>query len=98
MEKNNRKKVRLAATVLALLSLGIVPAMGLPHGPAAKKEKKKEKMVYVCACMGTGSCQCMTESKAEGPCACGPNGGPPMKAVPVDSGWAKSNREQLAKQ
>ena len=33
----------------------------------------------------------------EGPCACGTEGGPPMKAVPPDSDWAKQNREALAK-
>jgi hypothetical protein len=39
----------------------------------------------------------MTEAKMEGPCACGTQGGPPMKAVPPDSDWAKDNRDALAK-
>ncbi len=39
----------------------------------------------------------MTESKMQGPCACGTEGGPPMKAVPADSDWAKQNRDALAK-
>jgi len=39
----------------------------------------------------------MTEAKMEGPCACGTEGGPPLKAVPHDSDWAKANREELAK-
>jgi hypothetical protein len=38
----------------------------------------------------------MTEAKMEGPCACGTKGGPPMKAVPPDSDWAKHNRDALA--
>jgi hypothetical protein len=33
----------------------------------------------------------------EGPCACGTEGGPPLKAVPSDSAWAKENRDALAK-
>ena len=53
--------------------------------------------VYVCACLKTKSCFCMTEAKMEGPCACGTKGGPPLKAVPSDSAWAKENREALAK-
>jgi len=39
----------------------------------------------------------MTEAKMEGPCACGTEGGPPMKAVSPDSDWAKQNRDELAK-
>jgi hypothetical protein len=39
----------------------------------------------------------MTEAKMQGPCACGTQGGPPMKGVPSDSDWAKENREALAK-
>jgi hypothetical protein len=39
----------------------------------------------------------MTEAKIEGPCACGTEGGPPLKAVPENSAWAKENREALAK-
>ena len=55
-----------------------------------------KKMVYVCACLGNKSCSCMTEAKTEGPCACGTAGGPPLKAVPADSEWAKEDREALA--
>jgi len=57
----------------------------------------KSNVVYVCACLKTKSCSCMTEAKMEGPCACGTEGGPPLKAVPKDSAWAKENREALAK-
>ena len=65
------------------------------HEKAAKKDAKS--IVYVCACMKNKSCSCMTEAKMEGPCACGTQGGPPMKAVDADSDWAKENREALAK-
>jgi len=47
--------------------------------------------------MNNKSCSCMSEAKMEGPCACGTQGGPPMKAVASDSDWAKENREALAK-
>ncbi len=57
----------------------------------------KGNVVYVCACLKTKSCSCMTEAKMEGPCACGTQGGPPLKAVPKDSAWAKENRDALAK-
>ncbi|MBO0910282.1 MAG: hypothetical protein J2P13_00705 [Acidobacteria bacterium] len=59
--------------------------------------KSNRKVVYVCACLKNQSCSCMTEAKMEGPCACGTQGGPPLKAVPKDSDWAKRNREALAK-
>ena len=62
-----------------------------------KQGQTKGKVVYVCACLGTRSCSCMTEAKMEGPCACGTEGGPPMKPVPPDSDWAKENRDALAK-
>lgn len=57
----------------------------------------KKKSVYVCACLKDKSCACMTEAKMQGPCACGTEGGPPMKEVPADSDWAKQNRDALAK-
>jgi hypothetical protein len=60
-------------------------------------EQGQTRVVYVCACLKTKSCSCMTEAKMEGPCACGTEGGPPMKAVSPDSDWAKQNREALAK-
>lgn len=61
------------------------------------QNQTESKVVYVCACLKTKSCSCMTEAKMEGPCACGTEGGPPLKAVPKDSAWAKENREALAK-
>jgi hypothetical protein len=64
---------------------------------AQNQAKMKGAVVYVCACLKTKSCSCMTEAKMEGPCACGTEGGPPLKSVPRDSSWAKENRDALAK-
>jgi len=66
-------------------------------GGLANQEPTKAGVVYVCACLKNKSCFCMTEAKMEGPCACGTQGGPPLKAVASDSDWAKTNREALAK-
>ena len=79
-----------------VLSLPLTLMGSAVGGPAAAKPHKKEKMVYVCACLKTRSCSCMTEAKTEGPCSCGTEGGPPMKAVPRDGKWAKTNRNALA--
>lgn len=86
------------ATILfgLLLSLALIQTSGGAMNLPAGKTKAKEKMVYVCACLKTRSCSCMTEAKTEGPCSCGTEGGPPMKAVPKDSAWAKYNRKALA--
>ena len=64
---------------------------------ATSEAQSQNKIVYVCACLKNKSCSCMTEAKMEGPCACGTEGGPPLKAVPKDSAWAKENRDALAK-
>jgi hypothetical protein len=84
--------------------LAFIPASGSqdqPQKPPATdmqaQTQNNSKVVYVCACLKTKSCSCMTEAKMEGPCACGTQGGPPLKAVPKDSAWAKENREALAK-
>jgi hypothetical protein len=90
---------------VSFLLLAFIPAPGgsqnQPNSPPAataqSKTKDKGNVVYVCACLGTKSCDCMTEAKTEGPCACGTKGGPPLKAVAHDSAWAKENREALAK-
>ena len=92
------------SVVLALLSfLAFMPASGSQGGsqdPAPANHKQSQthtkSVVYVCACLKNKSCSCMTEAKMEGPCACGTEGGPPLKAVPSDSAWAKANRESLA--
>ncbi len=97
-----KNRVRFAASVFALLlPLFFIPSNGSRNQgndmPAAGTPgHSKAKVVYVCACLKTKSCSCMTEAKMEGPCACGTEGGPPMKAVPSDSEWAKQNRDALA--
>jgi hypothetical protein len=87
--------------VPALLSLLVLsPSSGRSQDhskDANDAQGQKKSVVYVCACLKTKSCFCMTEAKMEGPCACGTKGGPPLKAVPSDSDWAKENREALAK-
>ena len=106
MTKMAKDKMKITIAMLALLfSLALIPASGgsrsqpqnPPQNQPADKTQIKGKVVYVCACLTTKSCSCMTEAKTEGPCSCGTEGGPPMKAVPKDSGWAKTNRKELAK-
>jgi hypothetical protein len=96
-----RNQTRSTAAVFILLLLwAVIPSPGGSRtpSPAGKQtQTQKDNMVYVCACLKTKSCSCMTEAKTEGPCACGTSGGPPLKAVPRDSDWAKDNREALAK-
>src|SRR5262249_42540945 len=89
-----RNRTRFTCVSLLLLLVAF-----LPSGSSAKSDKtqKEGKVVYVCACLKNKSCSCMTEAKMQGPCACGTEGGPPMKAVPADSEWAKQNRDALAK-
>ena len=91
------------ALVALLCMLAVMPATGGSQDKtqgasddARSQAKMKGGVVYVCACLKTKSCSCMTEAKMEGPCACGTEGGPPLKAVPRDSSWAKENREALA--
>lgn len=92
------KSVARASVMLLLLCVASYAALRSPSSSAARTEKSnRSDVVYVCACLKTKSCSCMTEAKTEGPCACGPKGGPPMKGVPRDSDWAKENREALAK-
>jgi hypothetical protein len=86
-------KTHLALTGFALFLLALVPVNGRPP---KDKSKKNADVVYVCACLQTKSCSCMSEAKTEGPCACGTEGGPPMKAVGAHSDWAKQNRDVLA--
>jgi hypothetical protein len=85
----------IALSILSLLFL--YSAHGGPRNHSTPNQKQdKNKVVYVCACLQTKSCSCMTMAKTGGTCACGPQGGPPLKAVPRDSDWAKENREALA--
>jgi len=97
-EKRLRHRMRFTGAILSFVLLAFLASSATPPARGSKKQgKAKEKVVYVCACLGTQSCSCMTEAKMEGPCACGTQGGPPMKAVPPDSNWAKENRDALAK-
>jgi len=99
----NRLKSGMGLLALVAL-LAFMPANGgsqdkAQHAwnDAQNEAQMKGAVVYVCACLKTKSCSCMTEAKMEGPCACGTEGGPPLKEVPRDSSWAKENREALAK-
>ena len=74
---------------LVLVLLGFLPALAYQnHVDLSPVPSTKKRVVYVCACLKTKSCPCMTEAKSAGPCACGTEGSPPMKAVPADSDWA----------
>jgi hypothetical protein len=84
-----------AALFVSLLLLACIPSPGDSQNQSSPQGKSN--VVYVCACLKTKSCSCMTEAKTEGPCACGTQGGPPLKAVPRDGAWAKENRDALAK-
>ena len=85
------------AALFVLLLLTFIPPPGGSQNQPQTPPQSRSNVVYVCACLKTKSCSCMTEAKTEGPCACGTKGGPPLKAVPRDSAWAKDNREALAK-
>lgn len=89
-------RARLCVLFALFSSLAFMPPSKAP-GDAQNRGTANQSMVYVCACLKTKSCACMTEAKMEGPCACGTEGGPPLKAVPSDSHWAKANRDALSK-
>jgi len=97
-----RNRIRLSAAFLTIM-LSLVFSLSsdalLSPASASPQDHKEGKgsVVYVCACLKTKSCSCMTEARMQGPCACGTEGGPPMKAVPSNSDWAKENRDALAK-
>ena len=74
-------KYRAKTTPVAFLLLFLL-AFLTSSGTVGQTETKSA-VVYVCACLKTKSCSCMTEAKMEGPCACGTQGGPPLKAVPT---------------
>jgi hypothetical protein len=91
-------RITLACLSLLMLLFVYEPVGAGLSAKHQKSDKDQSKdVVYVCACMKNKSCSCMAEAKMEGPCACGTQGGPPMKAVAADSDWAKANREALAK-
>jgi hypothetical protein len=104
LERAMRYKAKLTPAVFVLLPLltFLTSSSGsqnqTANAPATGAQGQTQaNVVYVCACLKTKSCSCMTEAKMEGPCACGTEGGPPLKAVPKDSSWAKENRDALAK-
>lgn len=92
-------RTRLTALVALLLLLAFLPSSSgsQTQNQMSGGKQDSSKVVYVCACLKDKSCACMTEAKTEGPCACGTQGGPPLKPVPKDSDWAKQNRDELAK-
>lgn len=89
----NKSRFMLATAVLILLSVALL-STGICGRPS--HESNKKDVVYVCACLKNKSCSCMTMAASGGFCACGPEGGPSLKAVPRDSDWAKQNRDALA--
>jgi hypothetical protein len=91
----NRVKTGLDVALLMLL-FAFMSSSGGSQLAAENQSPTQKGVVYVCACLKTKSCFCMTEAKSEGPCACGTQGGPPLKAVPSGSSWAKTNREALS--
>jgi hypothetical protein len=96
-----KNRTGFAGIFALLFSLAFMPSSGgsqdLAQDPSTTQAQTKNGVVYVCACLRTKSCFCMTEAKTEGPCACGTEGGPPLKEVSSDSDWAKQNREALSK-
>ena len=93
---NHRIAFTLICLVFLLFTNSSAGVGGVKKQKGGEHDSSKD-VVYVCACMKDRSCACMTEAKMEGPCACGTQGGPRMKAVAADSDWAKENREALAK-
>jgi hypothetical protein len=97
MRDTTKAKIKRTVVLLALPALlGVFETGFAAQNEPGQDAKAKDNMVYVCACLKTKSCSCMTEAKTPGPCSCGTGGGPPMKAVPKNSAWAKENRDALA--
>lgn len=92
-------RITFTCISLLLMLFAYSPAEAGLAGKHNKPEKDhaSKSTVYVCACLNNKSCSCMTEARMEGPCACGTQGGPPLKPVAADSDWAKENREALAR-
>jgi hypothetical protein len=95
-------RTRLTASVFSFLlfSTSIRSTAGSqshPQNQPLADSQSPTGVVYVFACQNTKKFLCINEAKMEGPCACGTEGGPPMKPMPPDSDWAKQNREALAK-
>jgi hypothetical protein len=97
MRDTIKSKLKGTTAMLALVPLLAVLLTGFAVQNRPDDDVKvQDKVVYVCACLKNKSCSCMTEAKTEGPCSCGSEGSPTMKAVPKNSAWAKGNRDALA--
>ena len=96
MSGRARRVKRLVAFSFLLLSGLCLSSYGGSRNASPGGAREEKHVVYVCACLKTKSCSCMTMAKTGGFCACGPKGGPALKAVPADGDWAKENREALA--
>lgn len=90
-------RARLCVLLVLFALLAFMPSSESQTPAQANETQNTKGVVYVCACLQNKSCACMTEAKMEGPCACGTQGGPPLKAVPSNSDWAKANRKALSK-
>ncbi len=90
-------RARLCVLLVLFALLAFLPSSESQTPAQANESQNAKGVVYVCACLQNKSCACMTEAKMEGPCACGTQGGPPLKAVPSNSDWAKANRKALSK-
>ena len=90
-------RTRLCVLLVLFALLAFLPSSDSQTPTQANESQNAKGVVYVCACLQNKSCACMTEAKMEGPCACGTQGGPPLKAVPSNSAWAKANRKALSK-
>ena len=96
-EKFARRAMALSFLSFSILCLSSYGGLRDESRSSVTADRQNKDVVYVCACLKNKSCSCMTMAKTGGVCACGPNGGPPLKAVPRDSDWAKDNRDALAK-
>jgi hypothetical protein len=85
-------RTEIVTGFFALSLSAFLPALGIQDQPdIPPTSTPKNKVVYVCACLKTKSCPWMTEAQSAGPCACGAEGGPPIKAVPADGDRAKQS-------
>jgi hypothetical protein len=96
MRTKQKFTVKLGIAALALISTFALAQTSTVKAQPAAKAKTKADVVFVCACLKTESCDCMTVSNREGPCACGTEGGPPLRPVAKNSNWAKHNLDVLA--
>jgi hypothetical protein len=90
VERTMRHRAKLKPAVFVVLSLlpfltssgSSLNQTGNPPATGTQGQTQmNSKVVYVCACLKTKSCSCMTEAKTEGPCACGTEGGPALRAI-----------------